>query len=80
MIYIVLLSLIHIIFLDKGSRYLEVKLLRNKSNAFNAFIKYKNKEENNTNNKRIRIYTTNNRTEFINNKFKTYLLNHEIIH
>jgi len=69
-----------ITFLDKKSRYLDIKLLRSKNEALKAFIEYKNKEENNPNNKRIRIYATNNRTEFINNKFKAYLINHRISH
>ena len=38
------------------------------------------REENNNNNKCIRIYTTDNRIEFINNKFKEYLNNYGIIH
>ena len=69
-----------ITFLDKKSRYLDIKLLRTKNEALNAFIEYKNKEENNPNNKRIRVYATDNGTEFINNKFKTYLINHGISH
>ena len=69
-----------ITFLDKKSRYLDIKLLRSKNEVLKAFIEYKNKEENNPNNKRIRIYATDNRTEFINNKFKAYLINYGISH
>jgi hypothetical protein len=69
-----------ITFLDKKSRYLELELLKIKDKAYNAFIKFKAREENNKNNKRIRIYATNNKTEFINNKFKEYLINYSIIH
>jgi hypothetical protein len=69
-----------ITFLDKKSRFLEIELLKTKDEAYNAFIKFKSREENNKNNKRIRIYATDNRTEFINNKFKDYLINHGIIH
>ena len=47
-----------ITFLDKKSRYLDIKLLRSKNEALKAFIEYKNKEENNPNNKRILIEYT----------------------
>jgi hypothetical protein len=69
-----------ITFLDKKTKFLEIKLLRTKDKAYNAFIKFKEQEENNKDNKRIRIYATNNSTEFINNKFKSYLINHGIIY
>jgi hypothetical protein len=69
-----------ITFLDKKTRFLEIKLLRTKDEAYNAFIEFKEREENNKDNKRIKIYATNNSTEFINNKFKSYLINHRIIH
>ena len=59
---------------------MEIKLLRNKHEVYNAFIKYKNKNENNSNNKRISIFATNNGGEYINNKFKEYLINHGITH
>src|SRR2546430_3817898 len=36
-----------ITFLDKATRYLEVKLLRKKSDAYEAFVEFKNKAENN---------------------------------
>lgn len=69
-----------ITFLDKKTRYLDIKLLKTKSEAYSAFIEFKEKEENNKDNKRIRIYATDNSTKFINNKFKTYLINHRITH
>ena len=67
-----------ITFLNKKLRYLNIKLLKTKAKALNTFIEYKNREENNPNNKRIRLYITDNKTEFINNKFKTYLINYGI--
>jgi len=69
-----------ITFLDKKTRFLEIKLLKTKDKAYNSFIEFKQKEENNKDNKRIRIYATDNRTEFINNKFKLYLVKHSITH
>jgi len=69
-----------ITFLDKKTRFLEIKLLRTKDEAYSAFIEFKEREENNKDNKRIRIYATNNSTEFINNKFKSYLINYRIIY
>jgi hypothetical protein len=69
-----------ITFLDKKTRFLEIKLLRTKDEAYSAFIEFKEREENNKDNKRIRIYATNNGTEFINNKFKSYLINYGINH
>ncbi|KAF5187558.1 Retrovirus-related pol polyprotein from transposon tnt 1-94, partial [Thalictrum thalictroides] len=49
-----------ITFLDVKSRYLEVKLLRSKDEAYDAFAQFANMYENNTNNKRIRILATDN--------------------
>jgi len=69
-----------ITFLDTKTRFLEIKLLRTKDEADTAFIEYKNKNENNINNKRIHIFATNNSTKYINDKFKNYLLNHNITH
>ena len=69
-----------ITFLDKKTRFLEIKLLKTKNEAYSAFLEFKEREENNKDNKRIRIYATDNGTEFINNKFKLYLLKHGIIH
>ena len=69
-----------ITFLDKKTRFLEIKLLRTKDEAYSAFIEFKEREENNKDNKRIRIYATDNGTEFINKKFKSYLINHGIIY
>jgi hypothetical protein len=69
-----------ITFLDKKTRFLKLKLLRTKDEAYRAFVEFKEREENNKDNKRIRIYATDNGTEFINNKFKSYLINHGITH
>ena len=59
-----------ITFLDKATRYLEVELLRTKDEAYNSFYNFKQKAENNKDNHKIRIYTTDNSREFVNNKFK----------
>ncbi len=67
-------------FLDKATRYLEVQLLRTKDEAYNAFYEYKQKAENNKENKRIRIYATDNGGEFINGRFKRLLLSSGIEH
>ena len=69
-----------ITFLDKKTKYLEVKLLRTKDEAYKAFQEFKNQAENNTSNKRIRIYSTDNGTEFVNKRFKISLLDSGIIH
>ena len=77
-----------ITFLDKRSRYLEVKLLKTKDEAYEAFIEFKtiaenqaNSNSNNTNtNKRIKVLSTDNGTEYINKRFKIALNKAGIIH
>jgi Reverse transcriptase (RNA-dependent DNA polymerase)/gag-polypeptide of LTR copia-type/Integrase core domain/GAG-pre-integrase domain len=70
-----------ITFLDKKTRFLETKLLRTKDEAYKSFIEFKELEENkNSNNKRIKILSTDNGKEYINYKFKEYLINHGITH
>ena len=69
-----------ITFMDIYSRYLEVKLLRAKDEAVDAFSAYANLYENNSNNKRIRILATDNGTEYTNKRIKTILENKGIIH
>ena len=58
----------YITFLDKKTRFLEVTLLRNKDDAFEAFTAYKAKAENIANNKKRKIteFFINNGGEFIN--------------
>ena len=67
-----------ITFLDKNPRWLETELLKNKSDAYTAFVKFYKREELNSNNKRIKVLATDNGGEYINNKFKEYLINHGI--
>ena len=69
-----------ITFLDKKSRYLKVSLLRYKSKVLEAFNNYKAKAENNKDNKKIRIFATDNDTEYINDEFKLTLNKLGIIH
>ena len=69
-----------ITFLDKATRYLEVQLIRTKDEAYNCFSDFKSREENNKDNKRIRIYSTDNGTKFINKRFKALFNNSGIIH
>ena len=69
-----------ITFLDKKTKYLEVKLLRTKDEANKAFLEFKNRAENNDSRKRIRIYSTDNGTEFVNKRLRTTLLESGIIH
>ena len=57
-----------ITFLEFKPKYLEIKILRNKHKAYTtAFLEYKSKNENNSNNKCISIFATNNGGEFVNN-------------
>ena len=69
-----------ITFLDAKTKFLEVKLLRTKYEAFEAFITYANVYENNENGKRIRILATDNGTEFTNKRFKSLLDKKGITH
>jgi len=69
-----------ITFLDKGTRYLEVQLLRNKKEVFKTFLAFKARSENNISNKRIRIFQTDNGTEYTNKQFEEYLIKEGIIH
>lgn len=74
----------YITFLDKKTRYLNVYLLKNKSEALNAFNEFKAKAENNNNynnnNKRIREFFINNRGKYINNNFEIILKRAGIIY
>jgi hypothetical protein len=76
-----------ITFLDRKTRYLEVELLKTKDEAYEAFLRFKAKAENqaysnssNTTNKRIKILSTDNGTEYINKRFKIALDKAGIIH
>ena len=67
-------------FLDTSTRYLEVKLLRSKDEAIDAFQSFLNLYENNANNKRVRILATDNGTEYTNKRFKALLNTKGITH
>ena len=69
-----------ITFMDIYSRYLEVKLLRSKDEAVDAFSAYASLYENNSKGKRIRIFATDNGTEYTNKRIKTILENKGITH
>ena len=58
-----------ITFLDKATRYLEVKLLRNKSEAYESFTEFQNLTENNPKGYKIHIFASDNGGEFVNEKF-----------
>ena len=66
--------------MDAKTRFLEIKLLRTKDQAFEAFSSYANVYENNENNKRIRILATDNGTEYTNKRFKALLDKKGITH
>ena len=59
-------------FLDKATRYLELKLLRLKDKTYNAFIEFQNRAENNPDGYQIRVYITDNSTKFVNKHFQSY--------
>lgn len=69
-----------ITFMDIRTRYLEVKLLRSKDEAYEAFAQFANLYENNANNKRIRILATDNGTEYVNKRFRSLLDQKGIVH
>ena len=59
----------YITFLDKKSRYLWLFLLRYKNKAFQTFLNYAKKAENNNNKKRIREFFSDNRYKYTNKCF-----------
>lgn len=69
-----------ITFLDAKSRFLEVKLLKSKDEAYEAFNQYANLYENNPHGKRIRILATDNGAEYTSKRFKTVLHQKGITH
>jgi transposase InsO family protein len=69
-----------ITFLDKKTRFLEVALLKTKDEVFKAFYNFKARSENNSQNKRIRIFQTDNGPEYVNIRLREYLLKEGIIH
>ena len=56
-------------FLDKATRFLEIKLLYTKDKAYKAFLKFKSRAKNNLNNFKVRIFATNNGGKYVNKRF-----------
>ncbi len=76
-----------ITFLDKVTKYLEIALLKSKDEAHKAFLVFKARAENKaTKNKKatkkrsIKVFSTDNGTEYVNKRFKITLDNAGIIH
>ena len=67
-------------FLDKATRDLEVSLLYTKDKVYKTFVEFKNKAENNSSNKRIRLYTTDGGGEFVNRRFRDLFAEKGITH
>ena len=60
-----------VFFLDSATRYLEFKLLKSKSEAYEAFIEFKNRAENLSKSKRkIQYLKSDQGGEFVNKRFK----------
>ena len=57
-------------FLDKATRFIEVKLLRTKDKAYEAFLEFKSRAENNPNNFKVRMFATDNSGEYVNKRFQ----------
>ena len=70
---------LYITFIDDYSRYTRVYLLRNKDEARDAFIKYKNKVENQLS-KKIKRLRTDRGGEYESNLFNSFCEDHGIIH
>ena len=69
-----------ITFLDRATRYLEVKLLRRKKEVYKAFLKFKSRAKNNPKGYRIRIFATNNSSEYVNKRFQSLFKKERITH
>ena len=59
-----------IFFLDSATRYLRFKLLKFKSEAYEAFIEFKNEAENNTSKRKIQYLKSDQGREFLNKRMK----------
>lgn len=59
-------------FIDDSSRWCEVRFLKSKNEAFQAFKDYKALVENHKE-KKMKFYQTNNGTEFLNKEFNEFL-------
>ena len=67
-------------FLDRASRYLEVKLLRRKKEVYKAFLKFKSRAKNNLKGYRIRIFATDNGSKYVNKRFQSFFKKEGITH
>jgi transposase InsO family protein len=68
-----------IFFLDSATRHLEFKLLKLKSEAYEAFIEFKNRAENNTLKRKIQCLKSDQGKEFDNKRFKGACITYGII-
>ena len=68
----------YITFIDDYSRYTRVYLLRNKDEARDAFIKYKNEVKNKLS-KKIKRLRIDKGEEYESNPFNSFCEDHEII-
>ena len=68
-----------IFFLDSATRHLEFKLLKLKSEAYEAFIEFKNRAENNTLKRKIQCLKSDQGKEFDNKRFKGAFITYSII-
>jgi hypothetical protein len=68
-----------VIFIDDFSKATWMYLLKSKEEVFNYFVEFSNYVENQFNTK-IKIFRSDNDTEFTNNNFKDFFLNKEIFH
>ena len=69
----------YITFIDDYSKYIRMYLLRNKDEAMDAFIKYKNEVENQLS-KKIKRLRSDRGGEYESNPFNTFCEEHGIIH
>ena len=69
----------YITFIDDYSRYTRVYLLKNKDEARDAFIKYKNEVENQLS-KKIKKLRTDKGEEYESNPFNSFYEDHGIVH
>jgi hypothetical protein len=67
-----------IFFLDSATRYLEFKLLKSKSEAYKAFIEFKNRAKN-LSKRKIQYLKSDQGGEFVNKRFKGACFTYGII-
>src|SRR5256886_17569437 len=67
-------------FLDRASRYLEVKLFRRKKEVYKAFLEFKSRTKNNPKGYKIRIFAIDNGGEYVNKRFQSLFKKEGIIY